>query len=285
MRPSVSSQHSRPPNYLLPGAPPDDLLLNEWVLVLRGDGKSARTIEGYTDSMRQLIAFLRHGRFPGLTTATAEHLREWLNSLRERGNKPPRVPESVQPFYTGEDLQAVLKSLRSRRLRGVDAARTRVIVLALFDTGLRASELCDLRTEDVNWEAPTIIVRLTKGGDQRVVSLGTAAARALAAYLRLRGSPQPWLFTTLDGRRMTKNALKLLLRRTFDSADVEFKGIHAFRRGSGIEYLRQGGQAEDLRVLMGWKSAEMIRRYVKAAEVERATAAHKRHSPSDALEL
>ena len=76
---------------------------------------------------------------------------------------------------------------------------------------------------------------------------------------------------------------KLALRRAFDLAGVEFKGSHAFRRGSGIEYLRRGGQAEDLRVLMGWRSPEMIRRYVKAAEVERATAAHKRFSPSDHL--
>jgi hypothetical protein len=37
-------------------------------------------------------------------------------------------------------------------------------------------------------------------------------------------------------------------------------------------------------VLMGWKSPEMVRRYVQAAEVERATAAHKRFSPADGLE-
>jgi site-specific recombinase XerD len=299
------------------GGPADDVLLNEWALVLRGDGKSPRTIGGYTDSVRQLSQFLREGNFPGLASASAEHLREWLTSLRERGNKPatvhtryrgvhafyqwlrregevtenpldriepPRLPESVQPYYSSDDLQLVLKALRSRRARGVDAARTRAIILVLFDTGLRATELCELRTAAVNWETQTITVRETKGGDQRVVSLGTSAARALAAYLRLRGASQVSLFTALDGRHLTKNALKLLLRRTFEAAGVEFSGIHAFRRGSGIEYLRQGGQAEDLRVLMGWKSPEMIRRYVKAAEVERATAAHKRFSPADRLE-
>ena len=108
--------------------------------------------------------------------------------------------------------------------------------------------------------------------------------RSLMSYLRLCGNRSPWLFATLDGNRLTKNALKLALRRAFELAGVEFKGIHAFRRASGIEYLRQGGQAEDLRVLMGWRSPEMIRRYVKAAEVERATSAHKRFSPADRLE-
>ena len=103
------------------------------------------------------------------------------------------------------------------------------------------------------------------------------------SYLRLRQADSPWLLAALDGVRLTRNALKLALRRAFESAGVEFKGIHAFRRASGIEYLRKGGQSEDLRVLMGWRSPEMMRRYVKAAEVERATSAHKQFSPADGL--
>lgn len=317
MRSDISSLQHRPPNYLISRGHEDPLLLKEWILVLRGDGKSPRTIEGYADSVRQLASFLKQGRFPSLAEATAEHIREWLNGLRDRGNKPatvntryrgvhafykwlvkegevrenpltriepPQVPETVQPYYTPEDMRLVLKSLRGRRIRGIDAARTRAVILALFDTGLRASELCSLRLEDMNWDAQTIVVRHPKGGNERVVSMGTTAMRSLMSYLRLSGSPSPWLFTTLDGSRLTKNALKLALRRAFELAGVGFKGIHAFRRASGIEYLRQGGQAEDLRVLMGWRSPEMIRRYVKAAEVERATAAHKKFSPSDHLD-
>ena len=318
MRPAISSQHQRPPNYLISRQRDEDpFLLTEWLLVLRGDGKSPRTVEGYADSVRQLSAFLRRGGFPSAEQATAEHLREWLSELRAKGNKPatvntryrgayafykwllqegelqnnpldriapPSVPETVQPYYTVEEIQMVLKSLRSRRAKGADAARVRAIVLTLFDTGLRASELCGLQVEDADWESQTVIVRHTKGGDHRVVSVGTAATRSLLAYLRVRGHNSPWLTATLDGDRLTRNALKLTLRRAFEAAGIEFKGIHAFRRASGIEYLKQGGPAEDLRVLMGWKSPEMVRRYVKAAEVERATTAHKRFSPADSLD-
>lgn len=265
-----------------------------------------------------MVSFLQRGGFPSLTAATAEHIREWLTELRERGNRPstvntryrgvyafyrwlvreaevrdnpldriepPRVPETVQPYYQPVVLQLVLRSLRGRRIRSLDAARTRAIILVLFDTGLRASELCALRLEDVNWDAQSMVVRQAKGGNERIVSLGTTTTRSLMSYLRLRGVQSPWLFPILDGNRLTKNALKLALRRAFEATNVLFKGIHAFRRASGIEYLRQGGQAEDLRVLMGWRSPEMIRRYVKAAEVERATAAHKKFSPVDWLEL
>jgi site-specific recombinase XerD len=317
VRSVISSQQSRPPNYLISEGRSDaSLILSEWTLVLRGDGKSPRTIQGYLDSVRQLSEFLSKGGFPPLTMATSEHLREWLSDLRTRGNKPatvntryrgakalykwllqegeirenpldriapPAIPETVQAYYTPEEIQTVLKSLRSRRLGGADSARIKAILLCLFDTGLRASELCGIRVEEVNWEAQTVVIRETKGGSQRVVSVGTSATRSLLAYARVRGVDSPWLFCTLDGERLTRNALKLVLRRAFEGAGIPFKGIHAFRRASGIAYLRQGGQAEDLRVLMGWRSPEMVRRYVQAAEVERATSAHKQYSPADHL--
>ncbi len=183
MRSSVSSQHTGPPNYLFSARHNDQLLLNEWRLVLRGDGKSPKTVDGYLDSVRRLAAFLAEGNFPDLGNASAEHIREWLNALRDRGNKPatvntryrgahafyawlkregeirdsplepikpPRVPETVQPYYTEDHVAALLKSLRSRRAKGLDAARTRAIILLLFDTGVRATELCELRAEDVD---------------------------------------------------------------------------------------------------------------------------------------
>jgi integrase/recombinase XerD len=151
-------------------------------------------------------------------------LREWLGELRSKGNKPstvntryraanaffkwlvsegearenplgridpPKVPETIQPYYTPEEVQKVLKALNGRRLKGLDATRTKTILLVLFDTGLRASELCSLRTEDVNWDAQIIVVRETKGSNQRVVSVGTAATRALMSYVRVRGKQTP----------------------------------------------------------------------------------------------
>lgn len=46
VRPVVSSLQQRPPNFLTETRSEDDLLVREWRLVLRGDGKSSRTLEG-----------------------------------------------------------------------------------------------------------------------------------------------------------------------------------------------------------------------------------------------
>ncbi len=75
MRRRVSSQQSRPPSFLFSGRQSDSLLINEWRLVLRGDGKSPRTIGNYLDTVRQLSSFLVEGGFPAIAQASAEHLR------------------------------------------------------------------------------------------------------------------------------------------------------------------------------------------------------------------
>ena len=59
-------------------------------MVLKGDGKSPRTIGNYRESLGLLSSFLAGG-YPFLTKVSAEHLREWLNDLRSRGNKPSTV--------------------------------------------------------------------------------------------------------------------------------------------------------------------------------------------------
>ncbi len=63
MRSSISSQHSGPPYFLFSG-PETDLLISEWLLVLKGDGRSPKTIEKYRESVGQLGAFLARGNSP-----------------------------------------------------------------------------------------------------------------------------------------------------------------------------------------------------------------------------
>jgi site-specific recombinase XerD len=65
--------------------------VREWLLVLKGDAKSPRTIGNYRESVGLLSSFLAAGGYALITNVSAEHLREWLGDLRSRGNKPSTV--------------------------------------------------------------------------------------------------------------------------------------------------------------------------------------------------
>ena len=150
MRLDVSSQHPRHLNYLLESdqLDIDEDLLTSWQVFLRAEGKSPKTIKGYLESVRRLLAFTRTQGMPSLARLTREHVAAWMDGLRAAGNKPatihtryrgasafykwlimeadegvkespfahirpPRIPEEVQPHYGLEQLARVLRAAAS----------------------------------------------------------------------------------------------------------------------------------------------------------------------------
>jgi len=112
-----------------------------------------------------------------------------------QGVPAPKFQEAlVQPF-THEEVEQLLKAAefcheahttrrRSFVMRRPTARRDRALILLLLDTGLRASELCELNVGDVDLKLGQVRVKHganggAKGGKGRVVFLGQTARRAL----------------------------------------------------------------------------------------------------------
>ena len=162
--------------------------------------------------------------------------------------------------------------------------RDAAIVMVLFDTGVRAAELCGMKIENLNWEDGTILVT-GKADKQRRVSFGQQSAQAIDRYLKIRRDQSDWLWLGSADKPFVVIGLRMMLRRRFGTAGVKFKGTHAFRRGFAMEYLAAGGEEGDLKELGGWNDYAMVTRYAKANAGERAVIAHKKLSPGDRLNL
>jgi len=283
-----------------------------FLLALRATGRTQKTEETYRQALDQLEGFSRRMGMPSPEHMTAEHLREFFLSLYERGNRPgtvvvrygalrsfykwllsegertdnpidripaPRQEQRVMPHWTPSEVSALLITTRGRSALDV---RDTAIIMLLYDTGLRAQELCNATLEGLDLKALTLRVR-GKGHKERIVGVGYKAARSLERYLRQRRAESPWLFVARNGRQLTFNALRLTLERRCKQCGMRSKGLHAFRRGFAIAYLDSGGSPEDLRTLAGWDSVQMLRRYTKATETQRALHGHRAHSPGDRL--
>ena len=100
-------------------------------------------------------------------------------------------------------------------------ARDSAMVELLYATGVRVSELLDLRMEDLRLDAGYITCT-GKGSKERVVPLGGAASARLGEYIRgprvlfSRGRVSPYVFLGARGRRLTRQAFVYAagLRRT-----------------------------------------------------------------------
>ena len=148
----------------------------------------------------------------------------------------------------------------------------RVAVALLADTGMRASELCGLAVDDVREGFLRI---LAKGGRERLVPYGAAAAGELTRYVT-HGRPAPLrhpdepLLLLASGVPLTAHRLGELMRET--GRQLRFRGVrcspHTLRHTFAIEFLRNGGGELALQKALGHRSLEMVRVYAELTEID-----------------
>lgn len=179
----------------------------KWLLIC---GKSQSTRISYRNAARQFAKFLVD---KPLTAMTKEDVRAFLGSLYTKGLRATTIQGRLIALRAlGDCLQlggqvrvSVPRYILSRKLpkrlphamseeeiqKLIAAARTPrdLAILELgYASGLRVSELANLRIEDVNLKARSLTVRCGKGGKDRIGLFGRPAAAALLEYLGDRSS-------------------------------------------------------------------------------------------------
>lgn len=197
--------------------------------------------------------------------------------------KPKVRAEQVQPF-TQDQIEALLKAARS----SPSPRRDEAIVLFLYDTGVRASELCGLRMRDLDLNSRHACV-LGKGNKHRLVYFSRETGKVLSNYLRKpkREMDEP-VFRSESGTRcgqaMTRSGLLQLIERLGKVAGIQAMKVspHVFRHSAAIQLLRNGCDVYSLMSLMGHTSLTVCQTYLKLSKSDLENQ-YRRCSPVDAL--
>lgn len=192
--------------------------------------------------------------------------------------RAPRLPlDPLEPV----PLSDVQKMLEVCGGRSFQADRDRAILLALLDTGCRASEFLALNMDDLDLTTGTVIIRRGKGAKFRTAFLGAKVRRELMRYLRHRKESGP-LWLTVSGRRLSYAGLREIMRRRAAEAGVPVPGLHSFRRAFALGCLRANMDVYSLQKLMGHADLSVMLRYLRQTDDD-LRAAHARSGPVDHL--
>jgi integrase len=247
---------------------PDDVRTPEEVSQMR---TAQTTLAAVRKFYRYLIAYDLH---PAIST---EKLRERLATIMPRFTPPP-------PDVKQGDLERIVDYVRQLPPRPQPAQelrqrKLRAIVLFLYRTGVRVSELCALRRRDIDLELGTAHIYRAKGGKSRTVHFDAETAEALVAYWHARGDHGPSAgslpaFSGRDrpgrpGRAISPRTVEHLIRQLAETVGVEHAVTpHSFRHGLATELVRRRVRESTVQAILGHASPVTTRIYVHKTAVE-----------------
>lgn len=172
-----------------------------------------------------------------------------------------------------EGLQPKSLDKRSERLilRAVHQSgnlRDVAIVELLLGTGLRVSELLDLKTVDINISERSgmLVVRKGKGSKQRTIPLTANVRKAVIAYMRSQGENDKnnSLWAGQRGELQDRSAINRILEKYSLIAQIEPVGPHVLRHTFATRYLEKNpGDLRGLASILGHSNINTVMIYTQ----------------------
>ncbi len=214
------------------------------------------------------------GRYrPRTVELAASSLRSFFRFLRAEGLRADRLEDAVpmiphRPAGLVRHLDAgrfgqLIASLDSSSPRGL---RDKAIILCMARLGLRASEIVELRLEDLDWRNATVRVRARKTGHGAVRPLPGEVGAALADYLQhgRPGTPARQVFVQLRqhagapiSSSVVGHAVDDALRRA--GMDAPIRGANLLRHSLATGLLGHGASLREIADLLGHSSLATTR--------------------------
>jgi site-specific recombinase XerD len=184
-----------------------------------------------------------------------------------------RVPMHVPIVLTAVEVQRLLGALTTDKHRAM--------VMLAYGAGLRVSEVCKLRVEDIDPKRMLVRVQHAKRGRERVVMLSPRLLATLRAYWKAARPGGPYLFPGRDPKKLfTRAAVHKAMIEAARRAGITVRvSPHTLRHRFATHLLEAGTDLRTLQVLLGHASLKSTMTYlhVSPARVQSIT------SPLDTL--
>jgi type 1 fimbriae regulatory protein FimB/type 1 fimbriae regulatory protein FimE len=171
-------------------------------------------------------------------------------------NKDYRSREFLHPEELKELLQAV-------SVRGRHQHRDYTLLLLMYRHGLRVTEAVTLRWDAISLKSKTIWVERLKGSDSSNHPLQDDEIETLTELKRLQPN-SVWLFPSERGTHISTDAVRKLLNRASEIADIDVKvHPHMLRHACGYAMANKGYSTRKMQDYLGHRNISHTEKYTK----------------------
>jgi len=276
-------------------------------------GLSENTLQAYRRDIQKFAAFAA-GRKLGTKDARRSDIVEFLGSLYRRGLdsrsvarhlvtirnffrfaltegyidddpaatiESPRFRQSLPEFLSLEEVDGLLQQPDTETTLGL---RDRALIELMYSAGLRVSELCGVRVDDMQIDSGCLRC-VGKGNKERIVPVGRQALAVVQKYLRtarpklLREGSSPYLFLNQRGHKLNRITFWKLLGAYGRKAGLR-KALtpHMLRHSFATHLLDRGADLRSVQIMLGHSDISTTQIYTHVVE-ERLKQVYKAHHP------
>jgi integrase/recombinase XerD len=277
-------------------------------------GYAANTLSAYEHDLEQFDAFLSASGVTTLVDLAPEELEDFVGFLQDKRYKSSTVARKVAAvrafikFLYAEGIAApefldwlqqpkterrlpkalshdqVDRLIQATALEATPLAlRDRAILEVLYATGMRASEIIQLQTKDVDTKTGQIRC-YGKGSKERIVPLYADAIAALQHYATegrpfiLREANETTYFVNNLGQPLTRQGLYFLIRHYAEVANLgDWVTPHTLRHTFATHLLEGGAELREVQQLLGHESITSTQIYTEVSSRRRREAYNQAH--------
>ena len=243
-----------------------------------GDFVMSRGIDRIADvSNSDIVAYLMELKKQGRTRSTVNRrltsIRTYYKFLLKEGKvkenpaediKSPRIEKKDIEFLSIDEVNRLM-TLPDESIKGI---RDRAILELMYATGIRASELIDMKLDDLNMRMG--FVKCTgEHSKARIIPIGRPARHALEDYVYdarpvlLKKSTSEKLFVNYAGESMTRQGLWKILKEYGEEAGLKIRLTPQVLRNSfAVHMLQNGADIKSIQELMGHEDIAATQAYL-----------------------
>ena len=245
----------------------DSSIIRTWIMTLLENDISTRSINRKISTLKSFFNY---------------HLR--LGHIQKSPMlqvSSPKIAKRLPEFVSQEDMEHLFSSeLFENNFEG---CRDQAILELFYATGMRLSELINIKKEDIDFYENSVKV-LGKRNKERIIPFTPTAKEALKRYLSMLAEQSAsnkncFIFVTLTGRKLYPKAVYTIVRKYLDMVTtIDKRSPHVIRHTFATHLLNNGADINAIKEILGHANLAATQIYTHNS-IEKLKSIHKQSHP------